>query len=60
MDVDGGKDAVKELEKAGNKNASVHVVPKAGHHLYLDNPEYTNKLLDDAIKALPKVSVAQR
>lgn len=55
MDVDGGHASVEELRKAGNMNASVHVVPKAGHHVYLDNPEATNRILDEAIKALPRV-----
>lgn len=58
MDVDGGHASVKELKEAGNQNGTVHVVPKAGHHLYLDNPEVTNKLIDQAIKALPKISQA--
>jgi cardiolipin-specific phospholipase len=54
MDVEGGRASVKELNKAGNRNANVHVVPKAGHHVYLDNPERTNQLIGEAIKALPK------
>ncbi|KAK8849446.1 hypothetical protein IAR55_004779 [Kwoniella newhampshirensis] len=54
MDVDGGRASVEALKKAGNDNASIHVVPKAGHHLYLDNPEFTNRILDEAIKAIPK------
>lgn len=56
MDVEGGRSSVKELKQAGNENAEVHVIPKAGHHLYLDNPDETNRLLDRAIKALPRVS----
>ena len=54
MDVDGGHASVEALKKAGNDNAKVHVVSKAGHHLYLDNPDETNKILDEAIKALPR------
>ncbi|WWC65600.1 uncharacterized protein I303_108220 [Kwoniella dejecticola CBS 10117] len=54
MDVDGGHASVKALKEAGNLNARCHVVPKAGHHLYLDNPEYTNKLIEQAIKAIPQ------
>ena len=57
MDVDGGHASIAELKKAGNEKGAVHVVPKAGHHLYLDNPEVTNKLIDDAIKALPRISI---
>ncbi|WVO23328.1 uncharacterized protein IAS62_004678 [Cryptococcus decagattii] len=55
MDVQGGHDSAAALAKAGNNNCSVHVVPDAGHHLYLDNPEVSNKLLDEAIRAVPKV-----
>ncbi|KIR29587.1 cardiolipin-specific phospholipase [Cryptococcus deuterogattii LA55] len=54
MDVQGGHDSAAALAKAGNNNCSVHVVPDAGHHLYLDNPEVSNKLLDEAIRAVPK------
>lgn len=54
MDVQGGHDSAAALAKAGNSNCSVHVVPDAGHHLYLDNPEVSNKLLDEAIRAVPK------
>lgn len=57
MDADGGRASVEELKKAGNEHGNVHVVPKAGHHLYLDNPEESNRLIDAAIRALPKVSV---
>ncbi|OWZ68336.1 hypothetical protein AYX15_00748 [Cryptococcus neoformans] len=54
MDVQGGRDSATALAKAGNSNCSVHVVPEAGHHLYLDNPEVSNRLLDEAIRAVPK------
>ncbi|OCF37260.1 cardiolipin-specific phospholipase [Kwoniella heveanensis BCC8398] len=56
MDVEGGRASVEALKEAGNSNATCHVVPKAGHHLYLDNPEFTNKLLDHTIKAVPKLA----
>jgi cardiolipin-specific phospholipase len=56
MDVDGGRASVEALKKAGNEKCSVHVVPKAGHHLYLDNPEVTNRLIDQAIKGLPRLA----
>ncbi|WVQ79494.1 hypothetical protein IAT38_001593 [Cryptococcus sp. DSM 104549] len=55
MDVQGGRDALTLLKNAGNTLSSVHVVPNAGHHLYLDNPEVSNQLLDDAIKAIPAI-----
>lgn len=54
MDVQGGRVSATALAKAGNSNCSVHVVPEAGHHLYLDNPEVSNRLLDEAIRAVPK------
>lgn len=54
MDLDGGRDAVKVLEKAGNAAGSFHVVPQAGHHLYLDNPEVTNGIIDRAIATAPR------
>ncbi|WOO84790.1 putative cardiolipin-specific deacylase, mitochondrial [Vanrija pseudolonga] len=54
MDLDGGRDAVKVLEKAGNAAGSFHVVPQAGHHLYLDNPEVTNGIIDRAIRTAPR------
>ena len=59
MDVDGGHASVEELRKAGNNKATVHIVPKAGHHVYLDNPESTNRIIDEAIKAMPRVGEAQ-
>jgi len=54
MDVEGGRASVVELNKAGNNNAKVHVVPRAGHHVYLDNHERTNQIIDEALKALPR------
>ncbi|WVN87047.1 uncharacterized protein L203_102223 [Cryptococcus depauperatus CBS 7841] len=56
MDVQGGYDSAQALLKAGNPRCAVHVVPKAGHHLYLDNPEVSNKLFDEAIKTVPNTS----
>lgn len=53
MDVEGGKASAEALKEAGNSKTKVHVVPNAGHHLYLDNPECSNQLLDEAIKAIP-------
>jgi cardiolipin-specific phospholipase len=53
MDVQGGRDSLKLLKAAGNNKVSCHVVSGAGHHLYLDNPEESNKLLQEAIKAIP-------
>lgn len=55
MDVEGGYASQKVLAKAGNRNVGVHVIPGAGHHLYLDNPTVTNRILDEAIFAAPKL-----
>lgn len=54
MDVDGGRASLKILKEAGNTGSSVHVVPGAGHHVYLDNSEETNRLIGEAIRAIPK------
>ena len=53
MDVEGGKASAEVMKKAGNDKTKVHVIPNAGHHLYLDNPERSNQILDEAIKAIP-------
>ena len=49
MDVDGGHASVAALKKAGNQQGTVHVVKNAGHHLYLDNPEDTNRIIAETI-----------
>ncbi|ODO00612.1 cardiolipin-specific phospholipase [Cryptococcus wingfieldii CBS 7118] len=54
MDVQGGYDSKKLLAEAGNEKCEVHVVPKAGHHLYLDNPEVSNRILREAIESAPR------
>jgi cardiolipin-specific phospholipase len=45
MDVEGGNESVEKLRRAGNGRGRVYVVPRAGHHLYLDNPKAVNDLL---------------
>jgi cardiolipin-specific phospholipase len=54
MDVQGGHASAAELKKGGNDKCSVHVVKNAGHHVYLDNPEDTNRIIGEAIRAIPK------
>ena len=54
MDVEGGHATAAVLKKEGNDDCKVHVVKNAGHHVYLDNPEDTNRIIGDAIKAIPK------
>jgi len=56
MDVEGGLLSEHILAKEGNKDVQVHVVPTAGHHLYLDNPKFTNRVLDERIKSAPKMA----
>lgn len=50
MDVNGGRQAQAVLERAGNRHVRVQVVPKAGHHLYLDNAPETNRWLQQALR----------
>jgi len=45
MDVNGGRDAVENMRRAGNPDGRLHVVKNAGHHLYLENPQAVNGLL---------------
>lgn len=46
MNVEAGQEAVMEINKLANKKiASIGIVPKAGHHLYLDNTELFNDML---------------
>jgi cardiolipin-specific phospholipase len=55
MDVEGGRAAQKVLAEAGNTDVDVHVVKNAGHHLYLDNPDDSNAIIEAAIRAAPKL-----
>jgi cardiolipin-specific phospholipase len=50
MDAQGGHESVAALAKAGNHAGKVHVVERAGHHVYLDNPEDTNRIIGEAIR----------
>lgn len=46
MDADAGREFVKKLKTyCGNERGACYVVPHAGHHVYLDNPVSTNRLL---------------
>lgn len=49
MDLSGGKELVKELKGFGNGNGATYVVPRAGHHLYLDNAKAFNKLVGELL-----------
>lgn len=53
MDVEGGRMSQRILAKEGNTDVKTYVVPNAGHHLYLDNPSFTNRVLDQRIKSAP-------
>jgi cardiolipin-specific phospholipase len=39
------ENATEEEKKRENGSAKVLLVPKAGHHLYLDNPEVFNDMI---------------
>jgi cardiolipin-specific phospholipase len=58
MDIAGGLAVEHILNEEGNKDVQVHCVPRAGHHLYLDNPDFTNVILDLRIKSAPPVAAA--
>lgn len=45
MDPSGGVSSIDNLKAAGNENARMFIVPRAGHHVYLDNAKAVNKLL---------------
>jgi len=45
MDPVGGMTSIDNLKAAGNDGARMYIVPRAGHHVYLDNARAVNKLL---------------
>jgi len=45
MDPVGGITSIDNLKAAGNQSARMYIVPRAGHHVYLDNAKAVNKLL---------------
>lgn len=45
MDPEGGVRSVQRLKEVGNTSSRMVIVPGAGHHVYLDNPEVVDKLL---------------
>ncbi|KAH9179926.1 alpha/beta-hydrolase, partial [Lactarius sanguifluus] len=45
MDPSGGVSSIDNLKAAGNEKARMYIVPRAGHHVYLDNAKAVNKLL---------------
>ncbi|KAH9978007.1 alpha/beta-hydrolase [Lactifluus volemus] len=45
MDPRGGVTSIDNLKAAGNDRARMYIVPRAGHHVYLDNARAVNKLL---------------
>ncbi|KAG9046830.1 hypothetical protein FS837_003590 [Tulasnella sp. UAMH 9824] len=56
MDEQGGKETVRRLRQAGNSHAKSILVQYAGHHLYLDNPDETNKyLIRELDKTVPSL-----
>ncbi|KZS97934.1 alpha/beta-hydrolase [Sistotremastrum niveocremeum HHB9708] len=54
MDPQGGKDSVEKLHQAGNRHSSMHIIPNAGHHVYLDNSAAVDRLLIEKLnKTIP-------
>ncbi|KAG8880509.1 hypothetical protein FRB97_000744 [Tulasnella sp. 331] len=54
MDSKGGAESVQKMRAAGNKDVRNVIIPYAGHHVYLDNPDATNKLLQKELdKTVP-------
>ncbi|ETW84280.1 hypothetical protein HETIRDRAFT_102868 [Heterobasidion irregulare TC 32-1] len=45
MDPAGGVKSIDNLRAAGNAEGRMYVIPRAGHHVYLDNAKAVNKLL---------------
>jgi len=75
MDVAGGLAAAEKLKearakalsnasaeekRAENGSARVVVVPKAGHHLYLDNPDDFNRILREEVESTMKAEKSKR
>ena len=55
MDLRGGKESVAKLRASGNNLSKTVVIPHAGHHLYLDNPDEVNDLLVSELeKTVPR------
>lgn len=50
MDPAGGLQALDTLQRSGNHQGRMFVVPSAGHHLYLDNAEAVNDLLIEELE----------
>ncbi|KAG9021341.1 hypothetical protein FRB95_002342 [Tulasnella sp. JGI-2019a] len=54
MDSKGGAECVRKMHAAGNTDVRNVVIPKAGHHVYLDNPDAMNELLAEELdKTVP-------
>ena len=52
MSIDSGRKVQEELEQLGFTNVSVHPVPLSGHHLYLENPTETNRIILEGLKSV--------
>jgi len=55
IDIEGGRLAAQLLETLGFTNVAVHSVPLSGHHLYLENPTDTNRLIIRGLKSVKMV-----
>lgn len=57
MDVSGGIEACTNIRQAhGAPAPPLHLVPDAGHHIFLDNPEAFNKLVISVMSEVEKSS----
>lgn len=54
MDSKGGDESVERMRAAGNHDVRSVVIPDAGHHVYLDNPQAMDALLlEELDKTVP-------
>lgn len=57
MDAKGGEESVRNMRAAGNVQGECVVVSNAGHHMYLDNPVETNRVLVEVLdRSIPPVA----
>ena len=53
MSPEGGIEACRRMKEGGNKEkVETVIVARAGHHVYLDNPEKVNELLMEELSGV--------
>lgn len=60
MNVWAGRDVVDRINKVGDAKAEFNVVPEAGHHTYLDNPEAFDRVVLKWLNRSPVPSLSPR